>query len=1326
MNQPCGCCAGIEVVTPQLEVNRPGLSAIAYRVGTHATFLETMLARLTSLGLRLRPESVQSWLLSAGDLIKPASLATKLKSPPDPLSTYLRGWLSGEAQALLDQYDGASAPSRGLETALVNDLNALVQGASLYDPSRFADVALPDELWSLILEEPQGRDLLRLNRLLLEAAYPLELARSEVLYPLHRLTTRSPADPSIALLDSWATVADVLTLYQERIANESYLRTAAERRSILELAKLVGYRLRPGVAASVYLAFTVADGFTGDIPAGTRAQSIPGAGELPQFFETSAPLAASDEWNILEPRLTRPQVITLQSDSGTDAATRGTLYVQGIATNLKTGDVLLIAVGEDTAATPEQQVLRVVDSVDPQPDDKRTEVTLQPQPLPSPVTVDTLREALTRRIAEASSIFGGSSLAGQVAEILQGLKDGMPANATPQTVAGLLANAQPQLQGKHAIAVRRRFTRLAPWIAGLMDELTAIQSALATAVTDAPASLVGAQTLSTGPTSPLGNLGTLLDSLARPASLQPSDPTRLVRTVIRTFGPGADTAPRLLARFQPAAGELLYRAWANAEVPASQVQVYAARVKAALFAATFAGAATYRQDTVTTPATSGHPRTTTVTGTTTFVAPTLASAWNGSADGNGLIDGTNPPSAVALDSTYDQIKPGSWVAIDRPTVTAVAGAAPGRAITFHRVKAVRTVSMTTAGFSAKVTQLTVDPPWLSDVDANAREALMQRPQVLRGTVVHAQTEKLELAEEPLDTDVEGDTIELDRVYDGLESGRWIIVSGERTDIPSVTGVNGSELVMVSGVTQGTRAPRCARFPDGVVPFSEVYYTTPANTFGDRLVVGKLSLDPRGLVPSSAGIRFTNQRYCDQVELGPGVFADAYVPTDAELGGDFSAFAGLLVDPATGAPFPDGQIPVGDGLTDGALWAWRISSEKFHTIVTLANRLAYAYDASKARIYGNVVKATHGQTVPEVLGNGDGSQALQTFTLHQKPVTYVSAPTPEGAESTLVARVNDVQWHEVSTLAGLGPTDRVYITQTDDADRTSLIFGTGEHGARLPTGAANVKAVYRYGIGKAGNVKARQISQLATRPLGAKDVINPLPATGGADRDSRDQARRNAPLAVMALDRLVSTEDYADFARTFAGIGKATAVRLSDGRRQVVHVTIAGAEDIPIDVNSDLYLNLRRALQLFGDPHQPVEVALRRLKLLVASAGVRLQPDYEWESVEPRIRGALLDALSFDRRDLGQGAFSSEVISAIQAVPGVAYVDLQIFDAVPEDITVERLAALAGSLRPHPNVEAELAHLDPTVAGSSRRILPAELAILTPDIPDTLLLTEISA
>src|ERR687885_714349 len=73
------------------------------------------------------------------------------------------------------------------------------------------------------------------------------------------LKTREDDDFSIALLDAWATVADVLTFYQERIANESYLRTATERVSLLHLARLIGNELKPGDAASAHLAFELED-----------------------------------------------------------------------------------------------------------------------------------------------------------------------------------------------------------------------------------------------------------------------------------------------------------------------------------------------------------------------------------------------------------------------------------------------------------------------------------------------------------------------------------------------------------------------------------------------------------------------------------------------------------------------------------------------------------------------------------------------------------------------------------------------------------------------------------------------------------------------------------------------------------------------------------------------------------------------------------------------------------------------------------------------------------------------------------------------------------
>ena len=124
---------------------------------------------------------------------------------------------------------------------------------------------------------------------------------------LSGLTTRDRNDFSIALLDAWAVVADVLTFYQERIANESYLRTATERFSVQQLARLIGYQLSPGVAAGTYLAFTIDEppklpqvpvndkvkqAYARVVPSavriekGTKVQSIPGQDEQAQVFET--------------------------------------------------------------------------------------------------------------------------------------------------------------------------------------------------------------------------------------------------------------------------------------------------------------------------------------------------------------------------------------------------------------------------------------------------------------------------------------------------------------------------------------------------------------------------------------------------------------------------------------------------------------------------------------------------------------------------------------------------------------------------------------------------------------------------------------------------------------------------------------------------------------------------------------------------------------------------------------------------------------------------------------------------------------------------------
>jgi uncharacterized phage protein gp47/JayE len=1228
--EPCGCCAGLEVVTPQAIANRPGLAAIAYRAGTYATFLESMLARLSTL---------------------------------------------------------------------------------------YLDVPVPDDAGKL------------------ERVFPLAglVLKSGTLQRMSSgLSTRDPSDPAIALLDAWAVVADVLTFYEERIATEGYLRTATERLSVLELARLVGYRLRPGISSSVYLAFNVNAGFNGIVPSGTRAQSLPTSGQKPQPFETSDDLPARDVWNNLKPRLTRPQVITLVGDPdggqipidrGTDASTRGTLYFDGTSTNLKVGDALLIVAGDG----PGEQVLRFVESVrvqekqsgtDPQDKVSRTEVTLQ-MPLPSlsgsgaPAVhaVDALHAALDSFIDDASSLFSGGEQAAEVADILTkiladatALAQAVPVTATASDVASVLLPAIPELQDHHDIAVRRGFTRLEPWIAdvivvcrSLLEQLPTLDDAEGPQIVRAP--ITGAAEFGL---PSIGHLVGILDKLALAPSMQPANSFRLTRQVRQVFTPASDIAPRLLAAFKPAAAKTLYKAWGNIQTPPTEIKVYAMRVKAAPFGTTA-------------------PLKPVITGGT--LQPSVE--WDISTTDT---DGT----LLHLDAVFDKITPESWVVVHRTD-----SGAPASGFQFVKLTKADQISRADYGMAAKITRLTLEESWQNSFPAGAKL------DVFRGTTAYAQPEELPLAEEPLDRDVDGNTIELGALYDGLESGRWIIVSGQRTDIAdasggiSSTGVTGNELVMISAVTQGSGKESCRPLTVDVVPFARVYYVVESKDSGDRLIVAEPNVgfldflktihppdDPAG-----------TQQICNPVQLAPGLYCDAYVPTTDERSGNFGHF-GTLPDPANRTSvFKDGVIPparadASDPHNPAPVFAWRIAgitsgSETLHTHLVLANTLAYTYDTATVTVYGNVTHATHGQTQGEVLGDGNAGEPLQQFPLHQAPLTYLPAATPEGASSTLVVRVNEIEWHDADNLFVLGPTDREFTTQTDDSGTTTVVFGNGLHGLRVPTGSGNVKAVYRSGTGKAGNVDAEQISQLATQPLGVKSVINPLAAAGGAEGDTRDQARRNVPIGITALDRLVSVQDYADFARRFAGIGKASARRLTDGRRLLVHLTIAGKDDIPIDPTTDLYHALVLALADAGDASQPVQISLRRLKLLVIAAGVKVKPDYAWEVVAAAVRTALLDRYSFDGRDLGQNAFLSEAVSTIQATPGVLYVDMRTFDAVAESVTAAQLATLATTLMLNSVVPAELAYLDPAATDPARRIAPAELVILSPDIPDTLILTEIT-
>jgi Domain of Unknown Function (DUF1080) len=99
--------------------------------------------------------------LSAAGIIDPAKFADRLSTGTDAVSVFLRGRIQGLS-------------------SMVKDINQVIAGASIYDAARFQGVVLRPETAALLKQQPQGVRLARLNKLLLEDAYPAELARSAV------------------------------------------------------------------------------------------------------------------------------------------------------------------------------------------------------------------------------------------------------------------------------------------------------------------------------------------------------------------------------------------------------------------------------------------------------------------------------------------------------------------------------------------------------------------------------------------------------------------------------------------------------------------------------------------------------------------------------------------------------------------------------------------------------------------------------------------------------------------------------------------------------------------------------------------------------------------------------------------------------------------------------------------------------------------------------------------------------------------------------------------------------------------------------------------
>lgn len=309
--------------------------------------------------------------------------------------------------------------------------------------------------------------------------------------------------------------------------------------------------------------------------------------------------------------------------------------------------------------------------------------------------------------------------------------------------------------------------------------------------------------------------------------------------------------------------------------------------------------------------------------------------------------------------------------------------------------------------------------------------------------------------------------------------------------------------------------------------------------------------------------------------------------------------------------------------------------------------------SSVSICANVVLATHGKTVSgEVLGSGDAGQKNQRFQLAQGPLTYLSDDSESGLKSTLSIRVSGVLWHPVSSLLAEDGRSRCYVVSHDADGHTTVTFGDGEHGARLPSGKDNVVATYRIGSGKDGEVSAGGLSILLSRPLGLRGVTNPIAAAGAEAAASAADILEEAPLSVATLGRAVSLSDYEVMAKLYPGIAKAYATAVRSAGAPAVHLTVASDDGQPLSASPTLRQGLMQTLLSLGDSTQPLFLDDYRPRYFRVALGIAVDSDYLADSVVALVSAALAQRFSFAAGDFGNSVRAADVLSVAQSVPGV--------------------------------------------------------------------------
>ncbi|NIM95763.1 MAG: putative baseplate assembly protein [Anaerolineales bacterium] len=1112
---------------------------------------------------------------------------------------------------------------------------------------------------------------------------------------LRQWTARDSTDFGIAFLEMWAYLSDILTFYQERIANEAFLRTAVLRDSILHIAALIGYRPAPGVAATTYLTFTLEKGKQVKIPVGLKVQSVPGQDEKPQKFETVEAITADAELNEVRV-LSRPRVhnpFAQESTQGVlltdpDAIAEGDKIVifdhmlaeLKKASSLTEEDVQVVFEWEpaiqtsrfrhfSTSLAPYDRIFRLFGHDVPTSYLKPKRVSGKP------------REVLWEERKEGTDYFYkvDDQFAAPVVFELDARYEDLKAGTN------LLLVQADSGKAKQPFRTRRASIRA-------VDNATASLGPTEASVTQVTMD-IGVRGRPRAALDKDGSLhcfvladdGSLWRVKQKPKSIK-WETWKSFGGDLKTFALGSNEDERLEVFAidrggavwhiwqKKAVGE--WSRWASFGVPKLGVKVGQIAVgrnkdgRLEIFAGGTDGSLWHRWQIAPNDGWSGWH---------SLGKPSAKAAVGQLAIGSnkdGRLEVFTHGSDGRIWHIW-QVLPNDgwskWSSLGAPSNTVGI-----RALDVHRNEDGR-LEVFVCGTDGRLWHR-----W-------------QSPWIFFWLGWHT-LGMPDIAEKNLDLAVGRSKNGRLEVFTRTESGKlWHIYQLAPNSGWSAWNDRGlpkantkvSDLIVESN--HDGRFEVFVRGSDNALfHIPQLLNNAPLFWFWLTRGVPMWPVKDRRKVTvyelSGPRLKLWNRRYWDSL-AGSTIYARW---KDLKKIGSNRT---LLLDDKK-------KKPVVAIVSTAKVVDTDQNANRDHLAITLQSGIDRQLDYRTAVLYGNVVKATHGETIAsEILGSGDASQTFQDFELTRKPVTFVpDAYAPNGAANTLKVWVDDVLWNEKQTLYGSREKDRIFTTQVGDDGVMKVQFGDGKTGSRLPTGRGNIIASYRQGIGKDGNVKAGSISTLLDRPVGLKEVINPAPAVGGSEPESLKKARRNAPNTVRTFDRIVSLRDFEDAAREFSGVSKALAIWEWAEGEMTVYLTVAGDKH---GIVSDTVLgNLRRYLNSRRDPNRNLVVRSYKPVPLEIKTAIRLKRGQKDDKVLAACRRTLLKALSFESLDIGQSIHLSDIFEILQNVNGVLAVDVDrlMFKARSSMTTAAfmndlkkryvRFSLQAGILRPDP-VQAHL-------------------------------------